>query len=85
MKISVEISKYPLAQVNYVEAISDFIARINQYDGINVVTNVMSTQVFGDYDIVMNALNIELKQSFEAFGTCIFVCKFIPGDLQTKY
>ncbi|MBU2883409.1 hypothetical protein KO525_14005 [Psychrosphaera sp. B3R10] len=81
MKLSVEISKYPLSEVDYIAAISDFIARLNQYSAINVSTNCMSTQIFGDYDIVMSALNTELKRSFEQFGTTVFVCKFIPGDL----
>lgn len=81
MKLSVEISKYPLAEVDYIKAIKDFIARLNQYPKINVVTNRMSTQASGDYDDVMQALNIELKRSFELYGTTVFVCKFLPGDI----
>ena len=81
MKLSVEISKYPLTQADFVTAIKDFIERLNQYPNIRVATNVMSTQVFGDYDNVMFALNKELKHSFEQFGTSVFVCKFVPGDL----
>ncbi|NVK25450.1 MAG: hypothetical protein HWE10_11025 [Gammaproteobacteria bacterium] len=85
MQLSVEISKYPLSEVDFVAAIKDFIDRINQYDDIKVVTNVMSTQLFGDYDVVMSALNQELKTSFEKYGTVVFACKFIPGNLHEKY
>lgn len=85
MKLSVEISKYPLTEGDYVAAIQDFIDRINAYEDISVITNYMSTQLFGDFDTVTNALNKELKTSFEKHGTSIFVCKFIPGDLQAKY
>lgn len=85
MKVSVEISKYPLTEVDYVAAIKDFIDRINQYDDIKVITNLMSTQLFGDYEVVMAALTAELKQSFKQHGTSVFVCKFIPGDLAEKY
>lgn len=85
MKISVEISKYPLTEADYVSAIQDFIDRVNTHSGIRVVTNLMSTQLFGDYDTVMNVLNKELKTSFEKHGTSVFVCKFIPGDLTEKY
>ena len=41
----------------------------------------MSTQVFGDYDLVMRTLNTEIKRSFEQFGKAIFVCKFIGANL----
>ncbi|QTH62896.1 hypothetical protein J1N51_08980 [Psychrosphaera ytuae] len=85
MKVSVEISKYPLTEADYVSAIQDFIDRVNTHSGIRVVTNLMSTQLFGDYDTVMNVLNKELKTSFEKHGTSVFVCKFIPGDLTEKY
>lgn len=84
MKLSVEISKYPLSETDFVAAIKDFIQRLNQYDDIKVETNVMSTQVFGDYDRVMAIMTKELKTSFEQFGTSVFVCKFVPGDLSTQ-
>ena len=85
MQLSVEISKYPLAEVDYVAAIKDFIDRLNQHGDLDINTNVMSTQVFGEYDHVMSALNQELKVSFERYGTLVFVCKFIPGNLKQKY
>jgi uncharacterized protein YqgV (UPF0045/DUF77 family) len=85
MQLSVEISKYPLVEVDFVTAIQNFIDRMNQYDDITVVTNVMSTQLFGDYDVIMNALTTELKTSFEKYGTTVFSCKFIPGNLYEKY
>lgn len=83
MKISVEISKYPLVEVDFVAAIKDFIDRINRYSDVQITTNVMSTQIFGDYDKVMAMLATEFKISFEQYGTSVFVCKFIPGDLSS--
>ena len=44
----------------------------------------MSTQIFGEYDLVMNVLNQEIKKSYETFGKAIFVCKFINGDLSPE-
>lgn len=85
MQLSVEISKYPLAEVDYVAAIKDFIDRINQYPELTVDTNVMSTQLFGEYDLLMPVLQQEMKRSFEQYGTLVFVCKFIPGNLKQKY
>jgi len=80
MEISVEISKYPLAD-DYIPAIKTFIERLNTIDGLTVVTNTMSTQVFADHDLVMNTLRDEMKLSWETFGKAIFVCKFIGVNL----
>jgi uncharacterized protein YqgV (UPF0045/DUF77 family) len=80
MEISVEISKYPLAD-DYIPAIKSFIDRLNQVEGLSIVTNTMSTQVFGDYDLVMDTLKEEIRLSWEQFGKSIFVCKFIGTNL----
>lgn len=80
MELSVEISKYPLAD-DYIPAIKSFIDRLNQVEGLKVVTNTMSTQVFGDYDLVMDVLKHEMRLSYEQFGKAIFVCKFIGANL----
>ncbi|MCY0965671.1 hypothetical protein [Parathalassolituus penaei] len=78
MELSVEISKYPLAD-EYKPAIKDFIERLQQVEGLSVVCNTMSTQVFGDYDLVMSTLAAEMKRSYENWGKAIFVYKMIPG------
>ncbi|MEI4548491.1 YkoF family thiamine/hydroxymethylpyrimidine-binding protein [Pseudoalteromonas spongiae] len=80
MKLSVEISKYPLHQ-DYIPFIKGFIDRLNANANLEVITNTMSTQVFGEYDEVMNAVTSEIKRSHQEFGKAIFVCKFIGGDL----
>ncbi|WP_105101718.1 hypothetical protein [Microbulbifer pacificus] len=80
MKLSVEISMYPLKD-EYIPAIKDFIQRLNTHPQLRVITNTMSTQVFGDYDLLMDMLKTEMRQSWERFGRAIFVCKFIDGDL----
>jgi len=81
MQLSVEISKYPLTQ-NYIPEIQSFIDRLNTYATIKVVTNTMSTQIFGEYDDVMNALKNEMKTSFEKDVKQIMVVKFINSDLR---
>ncbi|CAM4042244.1 YkoF family thiamine/hydroxymethylpyrimidine-binding protein [Pseudoalteromonas byunsanensis] len=80
MKLSVEISKYPLHE-DYVPFIKDFIERLKAHKELKVVSNCMSTQVFGDYDVVMGQLQKHMKRSFEEYGKIVFVCKFISGDL----
>ncbi|KAA1151969.1 hypothetical protein EU510_14070 [Pseudoalteromonas sp. FUC4] len=83
MKLSVEISKYPLHQ-DYIPFIQGFIDRLNEYEDLKVITNTLSTQIFGDYDLVMQVLNTEIKHSYEEFGKAIFVCKFLSGDLSPE-
>jgi uncharacterized protein YqgV (UPF0045/DUF77 family) len=82
MKTSVEISYYPLNE-EFIPPIREFIDRINTYDGIIAQTNGMSTQVFGEYDLVMKALTAEIKKSFENPHS-VFVMKVINADLNTK-
>ncbi|KUJ83889.1 hypothetical protein AWR36_008750 [Microbulbifer flavimaris] len=80
MKLSVEISKYPLKD-EYIPSIQDFIDRLNRHPDLQVITNTMSTQVFGDYELVMDILKQEIRASYEKHGRAIFVCKFIEGNL----
>ncbi len=81
MQLFVEISKYPLAD-DYITPIKGFIEQLNQYPEIKVLTNTMSTQLFGEYDTVMQALQACIKWSFERYGKVVFVVKFIHGDLR---
>ncbi len=80
MKISVEVSYYPL-KVEYIPPIKDFIARMNQYENLKVETNNMSTQVFGEYFEVMDVLRDEIYKSFD-LPHSIFVMKIINADLR---
>lgn len=83
MKLTVEVSKYPLAD-NYLEPIQGFIDEMNKDEKLKVITNTLSTQIFGDYDDVMAALQAGIKWSFERYGKVVFVCKFLHGDLSPK-
>ncbi len=80
MNISVDISYYPLKD-EFIPPIKDFIFRLNQHSGIDVVTNGMSTQVFGFYDLVMEAIISEMKKSFELLHS-VFILKVVNADLQ---
>ena len=76
MKIGVEISLYPLTE-DYIPPIRGFIERLNADGRFKVVTNDMSTQVFGRYEDVMEALTRELRPTFERDGKSIFVMKVL--------
>ena len=81
MQISVEISKYPLS-AEYIPAIQSFIDRMNIYASLKIITNTMSTQVFGDFDDVMDAIKNEMKASFSQDLKQVMVMKFINSDLR---
>ena len=76
MDIGVEISLYPLTE-DYIPPIRGFIDRLNADGRFKVVTNDMSTQVFGRYEDVMEALTRELRPTFERDGKAIFVMKVL--------
>ena len=76
MDIGVEISLYPLRN-DYIPPIRGFIERLNADGRFKVITNDMSTQVFGEYDEVMGALTRELRPTFERDGKAIFVMKVL--------
>jgi len=76
MNIGVEISLYPLTE-DYIPPIRGFIERLNADGRFRVVTNDMSTQVFGRYEDVMEALTRELRPTFERDGKSIFVMKVL--------
>lgn len=81
MIISIEISMYPLAD-EYIPAIEEFIDHLNTIADIEVKTNTMSTQLFGELDEVMNGLRDGLKKAYAANGKAVFVLKVINSDLR---
>ena len=80
MDIGVEISLYPL-RADFVPVIHEFLARVNRAGQLRVVTNSMSTQLFGPYDAVMQLLRDELQGTFEALAKAqdkaVFVMKVL--------
>jgi len=80
MQISIEISLYPLAQEKFKTEIWAFIKRLRAVDDLRVVTNGMSTQVFGEYDLATSHVMAEIKHVHQALDTAVFICKFIGGD-----
>ena len=80
MKISIELSLYPLAEEQYKTEIWAFIKRLRGVEGLQVITNGMSTQVFGDYDLAVKHVMAEIKHVHQTTDAAVFVCKFINGD-----
>jgi hypothetical protein len=76
MNIGVEISLYPLRD-EYIPPIRGFIERLNADGRFKVITNDMSTQGFGRYADVMEALTREIRPTFERDGKAVFVMKVL--------
>jgi len=76
MDIGVEISLYPL-NAQFIPPIQDFIDRLNADGRLRVVTNSLSTQVFGRYEEVFESLARELRVTFETNDKAVFVMKVI--------
>ncbi len=83
MKLSVELSYYPLQQQDHITAILMVIEKINSCDGLQVNTFPTATIVIGDYSDVMAMLNTVVAWSYEQFGRSVFVAKFLP-DYEAK-
>ena len=81
MKASVDISLYPLAD-EYIPAIKEFIEKVQQYPEVAVIRNDLSTQLYGDYDQIMDLLRVEVRLSWEKYGKSIFVIKLLRDDLR---
>ena len=81
MNISVEISMYPLHS-KFEEPILAFIEKLHNYENIEIITNTMSTQIFGEYHTVLGALSPEIEKVFRDAPTTIMVMKMVNQNLQ---
>ena len=83
MQISIDISYYPLSE-EFKKPIKKFIAQLNSYREIEVKSNGMSTQVFGEYADVMRIITKEIETAME-LPHSIFILKMANADLQKDY
>lgn len=80
MEITAELSMYPLTD-DYLPHIKSFIERLQAIEGLSVVGNTVSTQIFGDFDLVTDTVKNEIKRSWQEFGRSIFVVKYLGRNL----
>ena len=80
MDIGVEISLYPL-KADFVPKVHEFLGLLRASPGLKIVTNSLSTQVFGGFEEVMEALRSALGASFTSMAAAsergVFVMKVI--------
>ncbi|MFT7559820.1 MAG: hypothetical protein ACI93R_001735 [Flavobacteriales bacterium] len=78
MQLSVELTLYPL-QDHYLDIIKAVIEKLNTYDNVEVSTFPTATILIGEYGVVMTALTDVIAWSYEEYGKCAFVAKFLPA------
>jgi uncharacterized protein YqgV (UPF0045/DUF77 family) len=82
MYLSMQLSYYPLKD-DFKPPVKEVIKRL-EASGLEVYSNRMSTQVFGDFDAVMAALAELMKWSFETYGKAAFTANFLEGDRRPR-
>jgi hypothetical protein len=76
MDIGVEISFYPLQQ-QHLEPIRALIERLNAQAQVRVITNSLSTQLFGEYGLIMQTLTRELRVALADQQRAVVMIKLI--------
>ena len=79
MQVSIDVSLYPLNE-KFISSIDDFISGLKKYDNIEVRTNSMSTQLFGEFDDLMSILKIEIEKTFRSDFNSVLNLKIVNGD-----
>jgi uncharacterized protein YqgV (UPF0045/DUF77 family) len=78
MNVSIEITLMPLND-NYKEVIKNFIKSLRNNE-FKVFENPLSTQIYGDYDKIMNLLNSKIKSVFSENNGVMINLKIVNGD-----
>ena len=78
MNVSIEITLLPLNN-NYKEVIKNFIMSLRNNE-FKIFENPLSTQIYGDYDKIMNLLNSKIKSVFSENNGIMINLKIVNGD-----
>ncbi len=78
MKISVELTFSPL-QDDFEEHIINLIKKLRA-SGLTILENPLSTQIYGEYDAVMNVLQSEIKIAFDLMEKGLLYMKLVKSD-----
>lgn len=81
MQASVEISLYPL-QDGYITPIVDFIGMLKNEQALEIRVNGMSTQIFGEFAVIMKTLTNAMEAIFQQYKSAVFVMKVVNASLK---
>lgn len=82
MNMLAEITLYPLKD-HFLAPVDDFLAFLNAQDAVQVKTNRMSTQLYGEHHAVMNLLQDAIEANHAKHGSGAYVLKLLPGAART--
>jgi uncharacterized protein YqgV (UPF0045/DUF77 family) len=81
MNIVAEMSLYPLKD-GPVPDIITFIREMRKQEGIEIVSNQLSTQLRGEFEAVTGAINRCMRKVMGASNTVVLVVKYLNVDLE---
>jgi len=81
MRITTELSLYPLASEDPISRITGFIRDLREQPGVELVTNQMSTQLRGEMQDVQQAVNACMRTVMESGDRVVLVAKYLNADL----
>lgn len=76
MNIVAEMSLYPLKD-GPIPTIIEFIEGLREQEGIEIVTNQLSTQLCGSFEAVTAAVNRCMRRAMEGDNTVVLVVKYL--------
>lgn len=76
MNIVAEMSLYPL-KAGPIPTIIRFIEDLQSQDGIEIVTNQLSSQLSGSFEAVTSAVNACMKRVMDQSDTVVLVVKYL--------
>ena len=81
MNITAEMSFYPLKD-GPVPEIIEFIGYLHEQEGIEIVSNQLSTQIRGEFEAVTGAVQRCMRRAMTAANTVVLVVKYLNVDLE---
>lgn len=81
MKIVADMSLYPLKD-GPIPNIIEFIKDLRGQDGIEIISNQLSSQIRGEFEAVTGAINHCLKKAMQAPNTVVLVVKYLNIDVE---
>lgn len=80
MKIVADMSLYPLKE-GPVPDIVEFIRELQLQEGIEIVSNQLSTQLRGEFEAVTGAIQRCMHKAMQAPNTVVLVVKYLNIDV----
>ena len=78
MKLSIELTLTPLKN-DFIVSVKSFIKHLRGL-GFDIIENPLSTQIYGDFDLIMNKLVPLIKKTFDEEESIMLHLKMVKGD-----